>query len=407
MPDQASIIVGLEIGTTKICAVVSTRAEQGALNIIGLGQCRSRGVRKGEVVNHEWAAEDLRHAIADAEQMADVEVRRVFLGVTGSHIRGVNNRGAHPIRSDDRVISSADVKEVIKIAKAANLPSQNYNLHSIRQHFQVDDVEGILNPEGMVGSRLELGMHQVQGSVNRLQNTVKVVRDLQLEVDDVVFNGLAASLAVLTTQQKQDGALVIDLGAGTTEYVVYANGVIKHTGVLAVGGEHVTNDLAFGLKVPLSRAEQLKVANGAAVAAPGDKGQTIEIPAEVGLAPRTVNLDHLRRIMAVRIEEVFGIIAEDLQNAGPFPYLRAGVVLCGGGARTPGIVKAAEAVFELPVTLGANTAIGGLAQTLDQPEFSTALGLAKYGSFQDPKTEARFSLREGLLNTFGNWFKAR
>src|SRR3954470_12557362 len=257
MPDSSSIIVGLEVGTSKVCAVVGEINPTGALNIIGLGQCRSRGIRKGEIADASATAEDIRNAIVEAEQMSDVEIRSVYLGVTGGHIRGFTNRGVHPVVSADREITSQDVEDVTKNAKAINLPAENYVLHAIRQHFLVDGQDGISDPVGMLGARVEVDMHVVHGNFNRLQNPIRVVKGLQLDVEAIVFNGLASSLALLTNEQKEMGALVIDLGAGTTNFAVYADGIIKHTGVLAVGGDHVSNDLAYGLKVALGRAEQL------------------------------------------------------------------------------------------------------------------------------------------------------
>ena len=226
----------------------------------------------------------MRQAIVEAEQMADVEIRSVYLGVTGGHFRGFNNRGVHPVVSADREISEEDVQDVIKNAKAINLPAQNHVIHAIRQHFLVDGQDGITNPVGMLGSRVEVDVHVVHGNLNRLQNAIRAVKGLQLEVDDIVFNGLASSLALLTNEQKELGSLVIDIGGGTTEYVVYANGIIKHTGVLAVGGDHVSNDLAYGLKVPLSRAEQLKIEHGSALLDEEAKGKTITISNELGMA---------------------------------------------------------------------------------------------------------------------------
>ena len=242
----------------------ANKIADGALNIIGLGQARSRGVRKGEIIDPAQVEEDLRAAMFEAEQMADVEIRSVYLGVSGGHIRGFNNRGVHPVVSADREISPDDVEDVVKNAKAINLPAENTVIHAVRQHFYVDGQDGVTNPVGMLGARLEVDMHVIHGHANRLQNAIRLVRATSLEVDDVVFNGIASSLALLTNEQKELGALVIDIGGGTTEFVVYSDGVIRHSGVLAVGGDHVSNDLAFGLKVPLSRAEKLKIEYGAA-----------------------------------------------------------------------------------------------------------------------------------------------
>jgi len=405
MFDPSQIIVGLEIGTSKVCAVVGELSPEGGLNIVGLGQSRSRGVRKGEIADPQTAEEDVRQAIVEAEQMADVEIRSVYLGVTGSHVRGFNNRGVHPVVSADREISEDDVQDVIKNAKTINLPAQNHVIHAVRQHFLVDGQDGITNPVGMLGARVEVDVHVVHGSLNRLQNAIRAVKGLQLEVDDIVFNGLASALALLTNEQKELGSVVIDIGGGTTEYVVYANGIIKHTGVLAVGGDHVSNDLAYGLKVPLSRAEQLKIEHGSALVDETVKGQTITIANELGMPLKVVNLENLRRIMALRLEEIFQLILQDLEQADALNYLRAGVFLCGGGARIPRIDTLAEQVLEMPVSLGKANSISGLKSALDQPEFATAIGLVKFGSFQHRKRAARPSLKEGLRTTLGQFFK--
>ncbi|HNU98956.1 MAG: cell division protein FtsA [Verrucomicrobia bacterium] len=387
--NSTHLIVGLEVGTSKVCAVVGDVSPEGALSIVGLGQARSRGTRKGEIVDASAVIEDVRYAIAEAEQMADVEIRSVYLGVTGSHIRSFNNRGRHTIPSVDRDIGEDDVRDVIKNAKAINLPADRHTVHVVRQHFIVDSQDGVLNPVGMVGAQIEVDVHVIHGITNRLQNPIRAVKSLQLEVEDIVFNGIASSLAVLTPQDKELGALVIDLGAGVTEYTVYADGIIKHTGVLAVGGDHVTNDLAYGLKISMSRAEALKIEHGSALVDMGVRGRTVELPNDFGLPERSINLEHLRRIMSARLEEVFEIIAAEVERAGLLDSLRAGVFLCGGGSRTPDTQKLGERVFGLPVAIGRTKTISGLVATLDQPEFATGIGLAKFGSFQHGQNSRR------------------
>ena len=392
MFDQSHVIVGLEVGTSKICVVVGEVNDAGALSIIGVGQCRSRGVRKAEIVDASLASEDIRNAVVEAEQMADVEVRSVYLGVSGGHLRGFNNRGVHPVVSADREITDEDVQDAIKNAKAINLPAENHVVHVIRQHFRADGQDGIQNPVGMLGARLEVDVHVVHGNFNRLQNPIRAVKSLQLEVEDIVFNGLASSLALLSSEQKELGALVIDIGGGTTEYVICADGIVKHTGLLAVGGDHVSNDLAYGLKVPLSLAEQLKIEHGSALVEDNVKGQTITLTNSHGLVERPINLEHLRRIMALRLEEIFQLIAREINQTSLLDYLRAGVFLCGGGARIPGIQTLVERVFGLPVSLGKTNSISGLKSALDQPEFATAIGLVKFGSFQANKRTSRTAM---------------
>jgi cell division protein FtsA len=406
MFSSGTIIVGLDIGTSKVCATVGELSDGGALNIIGVGQAKSRGVRKGEIVDAATTSEDIRNAIVEAEQMADVEIRSVYLAVSGGHIRGFNNRGFHPVVSHDREIMEEDVQDVIKNAKAINLSAENRVVHVIRQHFLVNGQEGVRNPVGMVGSRIEVDVHVVHGNLNRLQNPIRAVKALQIEVEDIVFSGLASSLALLSNQQKELGALVLDLGGGTTEYVVYANGNIKQTGVLAVGGDHVSNDLAYGLKIALSRAEQLKVEHGSAVVDAGAKGRTIQLANDHGLPERSVNLEHLQRIMSLRLEEIFQLVAQEVQSAALLHRIRAGVFLCGGGAHIPGIQNLAEEVFELPVSIGQTNCLSGLRSALDQPEFATSIGLVKYGSFEQQKrSAARTSFATGIRNTLTQFFR--
>ena len=405
MFDSSSIIVGLEIGTSKICAIVGEIGDEGALNIIGIGQAKSNGVRKGEIVDAPAAEQTIRDAIVAAENMANVEIRSVYLGVSGGHIRGFTNHGVHPVVSADREITQDDVEDVVKNAKSVNLPAENALLHAIRQHFTVDGQSGVTNPVGMLGARLEVDVHVVHGVTNRVQNAIRAVKGLQLEVDGVVFNGLAASLAVLTNDQKEMGALVVDFGGGTTNYVVYVDGIIKHTGVLAVGGDHISNDLAFGLKVPLGRAEALKIEHGAAFVDPAAHGHEIAFGRDASGATRSVSKEHLQLIMAARMEETFQLIADDIERAGLLNYLGAGVFLCGGGARIPRIADLAAHTFGLPVALGRTNCINGIKAALDHPEFAAAIGLARFGSFQQRKPRARSPLAETVKSTIGSIFR--
>ena len=398
-------VVGLEIGTSKIVALVGELRDDGGVMITGMGERPSTGVRKGEIVDASAVEECIREAIVQAETMADVEIRSVYLGVTGSHIRGFTNHGVHPVVSADREITQDDVDDVVKNAKSVNLPAENSILHAIRQHFIVDGQLGVTNPVGMLGARLEVDVHVVHGNTNRIQNAVRAVKALQLDVDAVVFNGLAASLAVLTDEQKETGTLVIDLGGGTTNYVVCAEGIIKHTGTIAVGGDHVSNDLAFGLKVPLGRAESLKIELGTAVVDPASHGREVSFKPSASGFERLLNIEQLQMIMAVRLEETFELIADDIDQAGLLNYLGGGVVLCGGGARTPRIAELATDIFGVPVSLGRTNCINGIKAALDHPEFATAIGLTRFGSLQQRKPRTASPLAETFKSTITGLFR--
>jgi cell division protein FtsA len=400
--ERRPLVVGLEIGTSKVCAMVGEVNADGVLTVIGIGQCPSRGVRKGEIVEAQLVEEDVRQALAEAEHSADVEIRSVYLGVSGGHVRGFNNRGVQPIVSRDREITSDDVNDVIRNAKAINIPADHYVVHAIRQHFSVEDQDEIRDPVGMLGNRLEVEMHVVHGRTNRFQNAIRLVKGMHIEVEDVVFNGLASSLAVLTAEQKELGSLVIDLGAGVTEYVLYSRGVVKHTGVIAVGGDHVSQDIALGLKVPQGRAEKLKTDYGDAVFDESMRGVTVPPQNELGLPERQIHVENLRCVMSLRLQETFEIIREELEEAGWLNHLRAGVFVCGGGARIPRILELAERVFELPAFPGNARGISGLASALDQPEFATAIGLVKFGAGQQRKKNDR-----GRFKKFTSWAPAR
>ena len=395
MFDPSNIIVGLEAGTSKICAVVGEVSADGPPNIIGVGQCRSRGVRKGEIVDVGQAEEDIREALGQAEEMANVVIRDVYLGVTGAHIGGFNNHGSHQVPSIDREITEDDVEHVIQNAKVANLGADRHAIHVNRHHFTVNGQEDIVDPVGLVGQSLEVDVHITYGNFNRLQNPVRVLKGLQLEVDAIVFNGLAAALAILTPEQKQQGTLVIDMGGGTTDYAVFQEGLLRHTGVLAVGGDHITNDLAYFFKLPLGAAEKLKLEHAGALVDETVKGRTLTLPSDHGLSGKTINLEHLRRVMSERVDETLRLIEEELTEKGVMPCVRSGVVICGGGANIPGIQRHAENIFQVPANPARASFMSGARAALDQPEFATGLGLVRFGAMQNRK-------RKG-----GGWFGTR
>ena len=410
MSEASNIIVGLEVGTHKICAVVGDTTG-GAPNIIGVGQCRSHGVRKGEITDVPQAAEDIRDALAEAEKMANVEIREVWLGVSGGHIGGFNNHGSHQVPSVDRDITEEDVENVMKNAKVAEMGADKYAIHINRHHFTVNGQKSVVNPVGMVGQSLEVDVHITFGNFNRLQNPVRAVKGLQLDVLGVVFNGLASALAVLTPEQKRQGTLVIDLGAGTTDYALLHDGLVRHTGVLAVGGDHITNDLAYFFKAPMPTVEKLKKEQGGVLPNGDVKGKTITLPSDHGLPEKTINLEHLQRIMTARVEETLQLIEEELTDKGLMSNVRSGVVFCGGGARIPGLHRLAENIFQVPAETGHTVAMSGLKAALDEPEFATAIGLVRFASMQVRKKRGSSFLpdiffprgmRSTLEQLFGN-----
>lgn len=384
---KAAPVVGLEIGTSKICVAVGEQAE-GKFNILGIGQSRSRGVRKGEICTPQTVAQDVRAALSEAEHMADVKIRRVFLGVTGSHVCGFNQHAEMGF-SAGHAISQEDMEQLVCRIPAVNLPAGNQIIQVIPQPFIVDGKQGVINPRGMMGSRIQANRHVVCGQPNRLQNAIDALYALSLAVDGLVFNGLASSQTLLTQSDKESGALVIDIGGGATEFVVYAKGMIQLSGVLAVGGDHVSNDLAYGLKIPLSRAEKLKIEIGSSWVTEGAKPQQFPITGDHGCVTATINVGYLQQIMSLRLAEILRFIARQLEQAGFSNDLRAGIFLCGGVARTPGITRLAEAIFRTKAALGRINAVDNLSPAMDQPEFATAIGLAQYGLAATPEVFER------------------
>ena len=383
MSDTGHIIVGLEIGTSKVCAAVGELTDTGELNVLGLGQAKSRGVRKGEILDAEKAGDDVRQALAEAEEMADVDIESVLLAVTGRHIECANYRGVHTIPSVDRAIDDEDVQLALRNAKSQSCPAGSEIIDSVRQGFIVDDHTVYDNPVGVVGGRLEARVHVIRGHANRLATSRQAVENaVPVRVEKPVFGGLASALAVLTTEQKQAGAVVVDLGAGTTEFAFFHQGLLRHSGVLAVGGDHVSNDLAYGLRILIPRAEELKLEHGTAVARPESAGVQVRGDSTSLHGGRGVSLEHLERIMSHRIEETLELVALRLREADALRMATAGVFLCGGAARTPGILDVARRIFQCPVHQGLVQGVSGPANVLENPEFVTAIGLLRYGAMR-------------------------
>ncbi len=395
MFNSSQLIVGLEIGTSKVCVAVGDIGARGEVTILGLGQARSRGVRKGEITDATKAGDDVRHAIAEAEEMANVEIQSAYLAVTGTHIRCQNSKGVQPIPSVDRTITRDDVQDAIHNAKLVGCPNGFEVVDSVRQDFLVDD-RPCDNPVGAVGARVEACVHVIHGHTNRIATARRVVEHLEVSVEKPVFSGLASALAVLTPEQKDMGAIVIDLGGGTTNYAFFHGAVLRHSGVLTVGGDHVTNDLSNGLKLPMPQAEELKLKLGHALQDPASKGAVHSIPRDNGLQPRAINVEHLQRIMHLRLEETLRIVATELAPHGGLVSAGAGVFLCGGGARVPGIEQLAHEIFQLPIGRAHVQNISGPADVLANPEFATAIGLVRYGSMRERRRPRRWGLTSTL-----------
>ena len=388
------IVVGLEIGTSKVCAVVGEWHEYGPMEVIGLGLASTLGgVRKGEIVNAEPVEDAVRLALSEAENQSDVEIDSVYLGITGSHIKGMNGCGVHLIPSVDREIDREDVRQVVTAAHP-QISTDNKVLHTVGQVFRVDGQGDVKNPLGRMASRLEADVHVVYGQRNRIQNSLRLVKGLGIKVEDFAFNGRVMALPILTPQLGEQGVLVIDIGAGTSEYAIYLNGSIRHCGVLAVGGGHVTNDLAVGLKLTQSRAERLKLAHGSAVCELSCAHRTINYSSDVGIGAKQIEVGDLHQIMNVRLEELFQLIKIDLERQKLVGKINGGVLLSGGVARTPRINELAQEVFQLNVLTSAEKHADEDSRIL-RPETLTGVGLAEHAVKQIKAGSRR---KRGLLN---------
>ncbi|MBI2014866.1 MAG: cell division protein FtsA [Candidatus Rokubacteria bacterium] len=373
-------VVGLDVGTTKICAVIARPAAAGGLDVVGVGTAPSRGLRRGVVVNIDSTVEAIKAAVAEAEQMAGVEVAGVYAGVAGGHIKGVNSRGVVAVSGKDREVSEADVERVVEAARAINLPQDREIIHVLPQNFTVDDGDGVREPVGMSGVRLEVEVHIVTAAVTSVQNVVRSVNRAGLAVHDVVLEPLASAEAVLHEDEKELGVLVIDIGGGTTDLALLRGGAVWHTAILPLGGDHITNDIAIGLRTPMADAEDLKKRYGCALTALVPAEETVDVPSVGGRKPRQLSRQVLSEIIQPRVEEIFTLVARELGRAGFQDAATAGVVVTGGTALMEGVVELAEAVFDQPVRRGVPRGVGGLADVVGSPVYATAVGLAAGGA---------------------------
>ena len=404
MQRQKDIIVGLDIGTTKICAVVG-EASDGDINIIGIGTHPSIGLRKGVVVNIESTVDSIKKAVEEAELMAGCEISSVYAGIAGGHITGFNSRGIVAIKGSE--ITDNDVQRVIDAARAVAIPMDREVIHVLPQEFIVDDEAGIQNPVGMAGVRLEAKIHIVTGAVTSAHNIVKCANRSGLDVCDIVLESLASGEAVLTEEEKQLGTALLDLGGGTTDLAIFSCKNIKHTFVLALGGNNLTNDIAVGLRAPQAEAEKIKKKYGSCLSRNISDDESIEVPGMGGREPRKLPRQVLGEILEPRMEEIFELTSREIYRAGMETIIPSGVVLTGGTALLDGVPDVAESVFNLPCRLGKPRGIKGLVDVVNNPMYATGVGLVLYGARN--RDEKKFRIRDNnifnrVMTRMKKWF---
>lgn len=378
MANKPEIIVGLDIGTTKIAVIVAQRGAGGKVDIIGIGTHPSKGLRKGVVINIEATVNSIQRATEEAELMAGCEIGTVYAGIAGAHIKGFNSHGIVAVKNKE--VSSRDVERVIDAARAVAIPMDREILHILPQEYIVDEQDGIREPLGMSGVRLEAKVHIVTGSVSSAQNIVKSANRVGLNVADIVLEPLASAEAVLSAEEKELGVAMVDIGGGTTDITVFHAGAIKHTAVLPLGGNHITNDIAAGLRTPCSAAEDVKRRYGCACSTAVQTSETIEVSSTGGREPRVMSRQVLAEIIEPRMEEMLRLVHRELIRSGFDEFLTAGVVLTGGSVLLDGTVELAEQIFGMPVRIGYPTGVGGLVDVVNSPAYATGVGLVLYGA---------------------------
>ena len=404
MTDQ--IIVGLDIGTSKICAVVGNVHHDG-VEIIGMGTHPSEGLRKGVVINIEDTVNSIKEAIEEAETMAGCEISSVYAGIAGGHIKGFNTLGVIDLK--EKEVTKKDIARVIEVASAVAIPMDREVIHTLAQEFIVDDQDGIIDPLGMAGVRLEAKVHIVTGAVTSAQNIIKCANRAGLDVYDIVLESLASSEAVLAKEERNLGTALIDFGGGTTDLALLSRGVIKHTSVLALGGDNLTYDIAVGLRTPQIEAEKIKIKYGCALSSMIGKDETIEVPGVGGRKPRILSREILGEILEPRIEEIFTLIYSELISSGYAEMASSGVVVTGGSAELPGMSDIAEQIFNAPARIGYPRGITGLTELVNQPMYATAVGLVLHGAKAMEKKK-KFRIRDTnifhlVMSRMKKWFR--
>jgi cell division protein FtsA len=404
--DDRKLLVGLDIGTSKVVAIVAEVSPESRIEVIGLGSSASRGLKRGVVVNIESTVQSIQRAVEEAELMAGCEINTVYTGIAGSHVKSINSHGIVAIR--DKEVTASDVERVIDAAKAVAIPADQRVLHVLPQEFIIDSQEGIPEPIGMAGVRLEAKVHLVTGAVSAAQNIVKCVQRCGLSVEDIVLEQLASSYAVLTEDEKELGICLVDMGGGTTDIAVFCGGAIQHTAVIPIAGAQVTNDIAVSLRTPAQYAEEIKIKYACALSQLANPDETIEVPSVGDRPPRRLARQTLAEVVEPRYEELFHLVRKELRRSGFEELIAAGIVMTGGSAKMEGAIELAEEVFHMPVRLGVPQYVEGLADVVRNPIHATGVGLLLYGreAVQARADAAQSKLSLGsVFRRMKSWFQ--
>ena len=405
--ETENMIVGLDIGTSKVVAIVGKRKMDGTIEVVGIGSHPSRGLKRGVVVNIETTVQAIQRAVEEAELMAGCRIHSVYAGIAGSHIKSLNSHGIVAIR--DREVTQADIDRVIDAAQAVAIPADQKILHILPQEFVIDSQEGIKEPMGMSGVRLEAKVHLVTCAVNAAQNIEKCVKRCGLEVDDIILEQLASSHAILTEDEKELGVCVVDIGGGTTDIAVFTGGAIRHTAVIPIAGDQVTNDIAMALRTPTQNAEEIKIKYACALTQLAGADETIKVPSVGDRAPRDLSRQALAEVVEPRYDELFTLVQAEIRRSGFEDLIPGGIVLTGGSSKIEGAVDLAEEIFHMPVRLGAPQGISGLIDVVKNPIYSTSVGLLLYGQRMEKEgTSAKAQAGGGELDwleRIKSWFK--
>jgi cell division protein FtsA len=403
--DSKNLLVGLDIGTCKIVAIVAELLPEGGFEIIGMGQHPSRGLKKGVVVNIETTVNAIQRALEEAELMADCKIRDVYTGIAGSHVRSFNSQGMVPVK--DKEVAQADIERVVDTARAVQIPNDQQILHVLNQEFIIDGQEDVREPLGMSGVRLEVKVHIVTGAVSAAQNIVKCVRRCGLEVRDLILQPLASALAVISEDEKDLGVALMDIGGGTTDLIVFTHGAIRHTAVIPIAGDQITNDIAMALRTPTKDAEEIKEHYGCALSQLADPQDMVEVPGLGDREPRQLSRKTLSEVIEPRVEELYSLVQSELRRSGYEELLSAGVVITGGSSVMQGMVELGEEIFHMPVRVGHPGYGGTLAEYVRHPRFSTGVGLLLAGLEQYRQKEAarmNISTFQQVLERMKSWF---